>query len=70
MKINWKQKLSSRKLWATASAWITSLLTAFNVSDNVIAQTAIIISGIGALVVYILAEAKVDANRENQNAQD
>ncbi len=63
MNINWKQKLSSRKLWAAAAAWITSLLTAFNVTDNVIARVGVIIGGIGALVVYMLAEAKVDAGR-------
>ena len=61
MKINWKNKLSSRKLWAAIAAWITSILTAFNASESVVARTAIIISGIGALIVYMLAEAHVDA---------
>jgi hypothetical protein len=61
MKIDWKQKLSSRKLWCAVAAWVTSLLTAFNVSENIIAQTGIIIAGIGSLCVYILAESHVDA---------
>ena len=38
MKINWKQKLSSRKFWVAVAGWVTSLLTAFNVTDNIIAQ--------------------------------
>jgi len=62
-KINWKEKLSSRKFWAALAAWITSLLTAFNVTDNIIAQVVVIVSGIGALAVYILAEARVDSRR-------
>lgn len=63
MKIDWIRKLSSRKLWLALAAWISSLLTAFNISENAIAQVSIIIAGIGALIVYILAEANVDANR-------
>ena len=60
MKINWKRKLSSRKFWAAAGAWITSLLTAFNITENIIAQAGIIIAGIGALAVYMLAEGMAD----------
>jgi hypothetical protein len=61
MKIDWRQKLSSRKFWAATTAWATSVLTAFHAGDATIAQAAIIISGTGALVAYILAEGKVDA---------
>lgn len=61
----WKQKLSSRKLWAAVGAWATSLLTAFNVSESVTVRVALIISGIGALIVYILAETRVDEARES-----
>ena len=67
MKIDWKRKLGSRKLWAALGAWVTSLLAAFEVSENVIAQTAIIITGIGALVVYVLAEASVDRKDRDQH---
>jgi hypothetical protein len=63
MKIDWKRKLSSRKFWAAVAAWLTSILTAFNVTENVIAQVSIIIAGIGSLAVYMLAEAKADAGR-------
>lgn len=63
MKPNWKQKLSSRKLWVAVVAWLTSTLAAFNVADNVVVQVTAIVSGVGAMVVYILAEAKVDASR-------
>jgi hypothetical protein len=64
VKINWKQKLSSRKFWAALAAWITSLLTAYNAAPSTIAQASIIVAGIGALSVYILAEAKADAGRK------
>ena len=58
--IDWKRKLSSRKLWAAVAGWATSLLTAFNISDNVIARVSIIIAGIGSLAVYIFAESMTD----------
>jgi hypothetical protein len=60
MKIDWKRKLSSRKFWAAVSAWLTSLLTAFNVTENHIAQAGIIVAGIGSLCVYMLAEGMAD----------
>lgn len=65
---NWKQtlaaKLGSRKFWCAVAAYITSILTAFNVSDNTIVKVTTILGGIGALAVYILAEAYVDGKRE------
>jgi hypothetical protein len=59
--VDWKKKLSSRKFWAAVAAWMTSLMTSFNIGDNVMARVSILIAGIGSLAVYILAEANVDA---------
>jgi len=56
-------KLTSRKFWAAVAAWLTSLLTAFNVSENVTARVAVIAAGIGALAVYMFAEGLSDHNR-------
>ena len=63
MKINWRQKLSSRKLHTALIAWLTSVLTAFNIPESAIGQVALILSGIGALVVYVLAEGSADKAR-------
>lgn len=63
-KIDWKQKLSSRKFQGMLINLITNILIAFNVPDNEIAQvSAIIMAGLG-VVAYIFAEGYVDANRE------
>lgn len=70
MNINWKQKLSSRKFWAAVAAWLTSLLTAFHVADSSIAQVVAIVSGVGSLAVYMLAEAKADAGRKGGGADE
>ena len=59
-----KEKLKSRKFWCAVGGYVSSLLVAFNVSDNVIAQVSIIISGIGLLAVYVFAQSKVDCEKE------
>ena len=60
--INWKQKLTSRKFWALIAALVTSVLTGL-VTESQIAHVVSIVSGIGACVAYMFAEAKVDAAR-------
>lgn len=53
-------KLSSRKFWALLAGFISSLLLAFNLGENDIAQITAIITAFGSVAVYILAEASVD----------
>ena len=62
-KINWKQKLSSRKFWLALIGFVTTVLVAFNVDSLTVEQIAAIISGVGALVVYIIGESYVDGKR-------
>jgi len=61
--IDWKQKLSSRKFWAALIGFITAMLFAFNVAEADIEKIAGIITAGSTLIVYILAEGYVDANR-------
>ena len=58
--IDWKKKLGSRKFWAMLAALVLSILTAFGIPQLTGEQVVVIISGIGALVVYMLAESSVD----------
>lgn len=60
MKIDWKRKLSSRKFWAMLAALILSVLTAFGVPELKGEQVVVIVTGIGAIAVYMLAEGTVD----------
>ena len=64
MKIDWKQKLSSRKFWVALIAFITPLLVLSKIDGGTIENiTTIIMSGL-TLITYILTEGYVDANRE------
>ena len=68
MKIDWKQKLSSRKFWALIAALVLSILVFFNASDNTATQISSIITAFGSICVYTLAETSVDKKRlEEEN---
>ena len=63
-------KLSSRKFWCALLSWITSLLAAFNLADSSVTQITAIVSGIGALCVYIFAEGSADKARAAHEDED
>ena len=71
MKIDWKRKLTSRKLWVSIAGFVAGLIVAFGGSD----QTAETVSGCilsGAAVVgYVIGEGLADgANKENDDGKD
>ena len=59
--IDWKKKLTSRKLWAAVVGFITPLLLAFSVAESTVTQVAGIIMAGADLIAYILAEGLVDS---------
>ena len=63
MNINWKQKLTSRKLWTAVVGVVVGLAAAFGLDQNEYAQIAGIITSLVSVVAYIFGEAKVDAAR-------
>lgn len=71
MKINWKQKLASRKFWAAIITFITSVLVAFGVPDLTIEQIVAVITAASAMIAYIIGEGLVDAAKvSNSSNQD
>lgn len=59
--IDWKAKLTSRKLWVAVSEFVGMLLVAFGVAEDQVTQiVALIMAGAGA-IAYIIAEGLVDA---------
>lgn len=61
MGIDWKRKLTSRKLWLAIVGFVAPLLLAFGVAEEAATQvTAIIMAGADVLG-YILAEGLADA---------
>jgi uncharacterized membrane protein len=63
MKINWKQKLTSRKFWAAVIGFVTAIMVAFGVNDLTIEQVVGLITAASTLIAYIIGEGMVDAAR-------
>ena len=68
MKINWKQKLTSRKFWAAVIAVVTSYMVAFGFDEVTTQQVVAIISANSTLIAYIVGEGLVDAARVKTDA--
>ena len=65
MKINWKQKLTSRKFWAALIGFIAAIMVAFGVNDLTIEQVVAMITAASTLIAYIIGEGMVDSARVN-----
>lgn len=63
-KIDIIRKLSSRKFWVALIGFVSALMFAFNYAEADVERVAAIITAGSTLIVYILAEAHVDANRQ------
>ena len=63
MKINWKQKLTSRKFWAAITGVATTVMIICNVDRLTQEQVIALISSSGVLIAYIVGEGMVDSAR-------
>ena len=63
--MNWKTKLSSRKLWVAIIGFVSALLMAYGSDPGTVEKVTSVIMAGGVLVSYILAEGWIDASRES-----
>ena len=61
MKIDWKRKLSSRKLWLAVAGFISGLILAFGGAESTAATVSGCILQGAAVIGYLLAEGLTDA---------
>ena len=59
-KIDWKRKLSSRKLWAAAAGVVTGLAMVFGLDESTISSVAGAVVSVASVATYIITEGKVD----------
>ena len=59
--MDWKRKLSSRKLWAAVAGVVTGLAMVFGLDQDTISTVAGAVVSAASVVTYILTEGKVDA---------
>ena len=63
--IDWKTKLSSRKLWITIAEFVVMLLIARGAEPESAMQLGALIIAGATPIAYILGESWIDSNREN-----
>ena len=61
MKIDWKRKLTSRKLWIALAGFISGLVLAFNGSAEIAETISGCVLSLGSVVGYIIGEGLTDA---------
>ena len=70
MKINWKRKLTSRKLWVSLAGFVAGLIVLGNGSQETADKiSGAILSG-AAVVGYVLGEGLADGANTNGNKED
>lgn len=69
-KIDWKRKLSSRKLWAAVAGIVTGLAMVFGLDEGTISSVAGAVVSVASVVAYIITEGKVDAEGVKRAVED
>ena len=59
--IDWKRKLTSRKLWAAVAEFVTMLYVALGGAESEATQIAALIMAGAGMVAYIIGEGLADA---------
>ncbi len=59
--MNWKKKLSSRKLWAAIVGVVVGIAAAFGLDESEWVQIAGVVTSAASVVAYIFGESKIDA---------
>lgn len=62
MNIDWKRKLTSRKLWVAVAGFISGLILAFGGAESTAATVSGCILQGASVIGYLLAEGLTDAS--------
>ena len=62
--MNWKRKLSSRKMWAAIIGVVISVMVMFGASEDDKNKVVGLITACSTLAIYILSEGSIDSNNK------
>ena len=68
MKIDWKQKLTSRKLWMAVAGFVTGLILLFTQGATDTNVTGCIMA-VGSVISYIIGEGIADASHTTKGGE-
>lgn len=67
MKIDWKRKLTSRKLWMAVAGMVTGLILAFGGSEAAAETVSGCILSAASVIAYIIGEGLADAGHASSD---
>lgn len=59
--IDWKRKLTSRKLWLSVATFVSMLIIALGGSENTATTVTSLIMGGASVIGYVIAEGLADS---------
>ena len=63
-KIDWKRKLTSRKLWLSIASFVSMLLIALNVDKGSAEQVSALIMAGATIIGYVIGEGLADGGNK------
>jgi hypothetical protein len=70
MKIDWKRKLTSRKLWVAVAGFVAGLIVAFGGNSGVAETVSGSIMAGASVIAYIIGEGLTDAANVGSSDDD
>jgi len=67
--IDWKRKLTSRKLWLSVASFVSMLMIALNYSDSQATQISALIMAGASVLAYCLGEGLADSGYHEGDAE-
>lgn len=71
--MNWKRKLTSRKLWLSISSFASMLMIYFGQAESEAAQVAALIMAGASVIGYVIGEGLADSSNsqiDDQNGEN
>lgn len=66
-KIDWKRKLTSRKLWVSVASFVSMMVVAFGGAENEASQVAALIMAGATVIAYVIGEGLTDSANAGQS---
>lgn len=68
--MDWKRKLTSRKLWLSVASFVSMLLIFFGRSESEATQIASLIMAGATVIGYVIGEGLADGANKNTDNKD
>lgn len=65
-KIDWKRKLTSRKLWLSVASFVSMMIVALGGAENEAAQVSALIMAGATVIGYVIGEGLADAGNSEE----